>query len=121
MQPTQTTGGRFKLYNIGGKAMENTHTFYIAGVQHHRLHTVIEDINEGNCLHLVPEPANKFDPNAVRIEHKGTMLGYVPRKFSSEISGMIEIGIDLECVITELNKEAKPWEMCKVAIKKWRD
>jgi hypothetical protein len=91
-------------------------TFYIAGVQHHELHEVIEDLAEGDELDLICEPENKFDPNAVRIESDGTMLGYVPKKFSAEVSAALEIGHDLECCITKLTPTAKPWEQCEVSI-----
>lgn len=100
-------------------------TFYIAGVQHHQMRNALNDIVEGNNLLLVPEPKNKYDPNAIRIEYarhdKWVMLGYVPRKFSSEISGLIEIGTKLECVVIEFNKTAKPWEQCKVEIREIKD
>ena len=93
------------------------HSFYIAGVQHHQMHSVLKDLEEGQTLHLVLEPTNKYDPNAVRIEHKGTMLGFVPRKFSSGVTAMVTVGKTLECVIAALNKTGKPWEMCKVEIR----
>jgi hypothetical protein len=41
------------------------------------------------------------------------MCGYVPKKFSAEVSALLAIGTPIECVITELNKNAKPWECCK--------
>jgi len=100
-------------------------TFFIAGVQHHQLHRVLKDLKTNEILELVPEPINKFDPNAVRIEHSATeeniMCGYVPKKFSAEIAAMIGLGKHLICEIEELNKEAKPWEQCKVTIKEVKD
>jgi len=98
--------------------------FYVAGARFHELPKVIHDLSVGNTLKLVPEPTNPYDPNAIKIIYetfeKSAFLGYVPAKFSSEISALMEIS-KLECVITELNPSAKPWEMCKVAIKKWED
>jgi hypothetical protein len=70
---------------------------------------------------LALEPTNKFDPNAVAIYFDNgkvqKMLGYVPRKYSSEVSAMFEIGKHLECVLTKFNKNAAPWEMFDVEIK----
>jgi len=92
--------------------------FYIAGVKFHKLHTIINELKVGNILRLIPEPENPYDPNAVRIEDwHDTMLGYVPKKFSSEISVRFDIDLNFECVITELNPGAKPWEQCKVVIR----
>ena len=90
--------------------------FFIAGVQHHELHEVIGDLAKGDELDLICEPDNKFDPNAVRIELDDTMLGYVPKKFSAEVNAALEIGRDLECIITKLDPSAKPWEQCEVTI-----
>jgi signal recognition particle subunit SEC65 len=92
--------------------------FYIAGVQFHDMKKVLNDLKIGDELDLIREPDNKYDPNAVRIEFGGVMLGYVPKKFSAEVSGALEIGVELECVIDKVNPKAKPWEQCKVTVKK---
>jgi len=96
-------------------------SFMIAGVKFHQMDSVINDIAEGNYLGLVAEPTNKFDPNAVRIIYarhdKEAMLGYVPKKFSSEVSAALFIGTKLECEIVEFKRQAKTWEMCKVEIR----
>lgn len=106
-------------------AYKTTHEFFIAGVQHHQMRKVIKLLKEGNHLQLVPEPTNKYDPNAVRIEcftvDGDIMCGYVPKKFSSSVCAMFEIGANLECVITELTPSAKPWEQCKVQIREVED
>ena len=99
----------------------NLHKFYIAGVQHHQMHKVIKEMEVGNFLNLTPEPSNKFDSNAVRIEYstfnESIMCGYVPKKFSAEISAYHEMGGELQCIVTELDKNAKPWEQCMVEIR----
>lgn len=106
------------------KGYKVTHNFYIAGVQFHELSTVINDLAEGDHLALTPEPSNKFDPNAIKIEYYGhnpesssVMLGYVPKKFSSEVCAMLDVVKESDCVLVTLNKNAKPWEMAKVEIR----
>lgn len=101
------------------KVTTATHKFFIAGVKFHELKSVINDLSEGDNLVLIPEPDNKFDPNAIKIEfdYHQTMLGYVPKKFSSEVSAMIEVGKELECILVTLNKSAKPWEQAEVEIR----
>ena len=98
--------------------------FYVAGVQHHQLHTCIKEVEVGDCLMLVLEPTNRFDPNAIRIEYYSVdrneciMLGYVPKAkgdFSSKVSAAMMIH-PLRCEVLELNPEAKTWEQLKVAI-----
>lgn len=90
--------------------------FYIAGVKFHDLPRHIRDLEKGTELTLVPEPTNPYDPNAVKIFWGEIFCGYVPAKFSAEISGLIEIGVELSCVVTQVNVSAKPWEMCQVEI-----
>ena len=106
-------------------------SFFIAGVQfrpREEINEAIKEIKVGDRLSLVPEPSNKFDPNATRIEFSHiaegegstsyyVFLGYVPKKFSSEVSALLEVEVDLECIVEEINPAAKPWEMCKVVVK----
>lgn len=43
---------------------------------------------------LVPEPSNKYDANAVRVDVKGKVVGYLPREKAAEYSKRIaEIGL----------------------------
>ena len=95
--------------------------FYIAGVKFHQYKSVLNDVTEGDNLVLIPEPENKFDPNAVQIHFDNggvsAFVGFVPKKFSSEVSGLIEIGKKLECILTGFNKSAPTYEMFKVEIK----
>jgi len=44
------------------------------------------------------------------------MLGYVPKKFSAEISAALEVD-SIECKITKLSPSAKPWEQCEVSVR----
>ena len=105
----------------------STIKFNIAGVQFRVKETpvvleVINNLNEGDILSLLPEPSNRFDPNAVRIIHEDEngsyFLGYVPVKFSADITSDIEIyGITgVVCKVTKINKGAKLWELCEVEI-----
>lgn len=90
--------------------------FFIAGVQHHQMHKILNQLEEGTTLDLVPDPENKYDPNAIRIEFEQTMLGYVPKRLSAEVSAVLESNDKVFCKISYLNKSAKPWEQCKVTI-----
>ena len=94
-------------------------TFKIAGVKFHEYKKVIDKISENDILKLEPEPTNPYDPNAVKILYQNTMLGYVPKKFSSEVSASIEaFGPDkVKCILTKFEKGAKTYEMFEVTIK----
>jgi len=93
-------------------------TFFIAGVQHHQLYKVIDKIEVGTVLEMNPVDDNKFDPNAVELVFGETMCGFVPMKFSAEITGLLEVNDDLKCTVSVLNRDAKPWEQCKVEVHK---
>jgi len=95
--------------------MEILASFFVAGVQFHELRTVSAEIKEGAILDLVLEPTNKYDPNAVRIEYEGTMLGYVPKKFSSTVAGNLTVGPVL-CHVKTINMNKKTYEQLFVEI-----
>jgi len=101
-------------------AMFESREFFVAGVQYHELKRCIRQLKNGDSLSLTLEPSNKYDPNAVRIEFNDVdnqyQIGYIPKKFSSEISAAIEVGIKVGCKIIELNPSAKPWEQCLVRL-----
>lgn len=90
--------------------------FYIAGAQFHDLPKVVGEMSLDDRLKLVPEPTNKFDPYAVRIERGDTFLGYIPKTHSGLVSAALKEGKELTCTVTELNPEAKPWLMCFVLV-----
>jgi len=98
--------------------------FFIAGVQFRpkdEIRKAMKEIKVGELLMLEPEPSNKYDPNAVKIiflqDITGYFIGYVPKKFSAEVAGLLEAGIELECVVKSIDPSAKPWEMCKVVVR----
>ena len=97
--------------------------FYVAGVQHHEIYKCLKDMEVGDNLLLRPEPTNRFDSNAIRIEYMlddiFLMIGYVPGKISMWIAEAINRpGKTTTCKIIELNKEEKPWKQIKVVITK---
>ena len=108
--------------NQGGSKMKRQ--FFIAGVQfrpRHEINAAVREMKVGDLLVLAPEPDNKFDPNAVKIlagdgTGNGAFLGYVPKKFSSEVSAMLGIGAPIICTVDEVNPDGKTYEMIKVTV-----
>jgi hypothetical protein len=106
--------------------------FFIAGVQFRprvEINQATKNMVVGDKLFLSPEPTNNFDPNAVQIIAKRQMLehevagsfsevflGYVPKRFSSEVSAMLGIGAPIICTVDEVNPEGKTYEMIKVTV-----
>jgi hypothetical protein len=106
-------------------------SFYVAGVQfrpRQEINEAVESLKAGDVLSLLPEHSNKFDPNAVKImqELKGDeeaktegvsrFLGYVPKKFSSEVTAFLSLGAPIICTVDEVNPAAKTYEMFKVTV-----
>ena len=58
--------------------------FEVAGHRHYA--SARPNLDEGIALDLVPEPSNRFDPMAVRIEAAGVLIGYVNRLQSRSVS-----------------------------------
>ncbi|MFA5398605.1 MAG: HIRAN domain-containing protein [Methanogenium sp.] len=103
-------------------------SFFIAGVKfrlRNDIDKALRRLKVGDHLELYPEPTNKFDPNAIKIGYdeeisdgvQTIFLGYVPKKFTADLSADLEIGADLECVVEEVNVSAPTYEMFKVIIR----
>ena len=91
--------------------------FFVAGVKHHKFYEIAEELKEGEPVQLIPEPTNKYDKFAVKIEALGTMLGYVPAKLSEEVSKMLAVNETLSAEIISLSLELEPWYALKIEIK----
>ena len=65
---------------------------FIAGLYHHKkaVREVLDGDNYyyGDC-DLIPEPDNPVDPNAIRIEVGGELIGYVPAKMCGKIHKLL--------------------------------
>lgn len=97
------------------KPTELLASFFVAGVQFHELRNVASQIKDGMNLQLVAEPTNKYDSNAVRIEFENTMLGYVPKKFSSMIAGIMTVE-PVTCIVKTINMSKKTYEQLFVEL-----
>lgn len=102
-------------------------SFYVAGVQfrsRQEIDKAMKEIRVGDILTLSPEPSNRYDPNAVQIHYESSLtenclalfLGYVPRRFSSEVSALLGTGTKLECVVEAIDSGTELWESIKVTI-----
>jgi hypothetical protein len=120
---------------LGNQRKENEsmkRQFFIAGVQFRpraEISVAAKELKIGDKLLLVPEPTNKFDPNAVKIvldyeesvnedeeKHVSLFLGYVPKKYSSEISGLLSIDAPLICTVKAVDGNKSTWEMFEVEV-----
>lgn len=78
----------------------------LAGFVYYEGKDVWDRMKRGDLLTLVREPANPHDPNAVRIEWQGRMLGYVPRRDNIDLARQMDHGARVDGRITELARAA---------------
>lgn len=90
--------------------------FNIAGFQYYRGPKLVRRMRAGEELTLVVEPDNPHDIFAVRIERKGTKLGYVPRTDNRHLSRLLEQRAQLDCRVVEVRSDEVPWRMVRVEV-----
>ena len=78
----------------------------LAGYMYYEGGRVWKEMKPGDPLTLVREPSNPHDANAVRLEWKGRMLGYVPRRDNADLARQIDHGSRVEARIIDLRPSA---------------
>lgn len=74
----------------------------LAGFKYYDGKELWGELRVGDALRLVREPANPHDANAIRVEWKERMLGYVPRRDNTHLARQMDRGAAIEARITEL-------------------
>jgi hypothetical protein len=82
----------------------------LAGFQHHAGAALFPLMAVGQRLHLQREPANPFDPKAVRVEWNGVQIGYAPRADNVDLARLMDRGVPVEARILHLQKGRDPWK-----------
>ena len=80
----------------------------LAGFRHGEATAVWPDLRAGDSLKLVRESDNAFDPNAVRVEWRGRMLGYVPRRDNAALAWALDRGETLHARINRAEWHPNP-------------
>ncbi|HTY99078.1 MAG TPA: HIRAN domain-containing protein [Rhodocyclaceae bacterium] len=81
----------------------------LAGFQYHEAPVLWDEMKVGDPLVLVREPANAFDANAVRVEWRGRMIGYLPRAENRAVAAEMDRGGRVEGRIARLREHRNPW------------
>lgn len=80
------------------------HTALTAGLAHHEARAVWDDMRVGDDLALVREPGNAHDANAVRVEWRGRLLGYLPREDNQAVARQMDRGSRLSARVARLDR-----------------
>jgi len=76
----------------------------LAGLRHYEAAALWRELRRGDRLELVRERENPYDPNAVRVEWRGRILGYVPRRDNAAVARQLDRGAALEARLAELRE-----------------
>ena len=76
----------------------------LAGFRHHDGREIWRDMKVGDRLQLVREPDNPYDANAVRVDWRGVILGYVPRRDNAAVARQMDRGAALEARLDGLRE-----------------
>lgn len=74
----------------------------LAGYRYHEAPALRHMLLVGDRLELVREAGNAHDPLAIRVEWRGRMLGYVPRKENDALAHAMDRGEALSARISRL-------------------
>ncbi len=81
----------------------------LAGFQYHAAPVLWQEMKVGDRLALVREPANSHDANAVRVEWRGHMIGYLPRAENRAVAAEMDGGARVEGRLARLREHRNPW------------
>jgi len=70
----------------------------------------------GDPLRLVREPRNPHDTNAVRIEWRGEMLGYIPRRENADVARQMDLGAPVKARVVRLTEARNPWHRVRFEV-----
>lgn len=88
----------------------------LAGFQYHAGTSVWSELRVGDALALVREPDNPHDAKAVRVEWRGTMLGYLPRAENEAVAGAMDRGERVAGRIAALVTHKNPWRRVRIEV-----
>lgn len=88
----------------------------IAGLAHAEGVRLISRLHAGDALHLAREPMNPHDARAVRIEWRGSKLGYVPRAQNAAIARCMDAGVALVTRIVAVHPERGYWNAVEIEV-----
>jgi len=88
----------------------------LAGFQHYAGRALFPLMRVGDVLALVREPANPYDPGAVRVEWHGVQIGYAPRAENVDLARLMDRGTPVTARILHLQKSRDPWKRVMLEI-----
>jgi len=88
----------------------------LAGFQYYEGKALWEMMRVGDPLRLAREPRNPHDTNAVRIEWRGEMLGYLPRRENADVARQMDLGAPVKARVVRLTEARNPWHRVRFEV-----
>jgi hypothetical protein len=88
----------------------------LAGFQYYAGAALFPLMNVGDRLTLRREPDNPYDSRAVRVEWRGTQIGYAPRADNVDLARLMDRGTPVAARILHLQKSRDPWKRVLIEI-----
>ncbi len=88
----------------------------LAGFQYHEAAVLWDEMRVGDPLVLAREPDNPHDANAVRVEWRGRMIGYLPRAENRSVAAEMDRGGRVEARIARLREHRNPWQRVLIEV-----
>lgn len=88
----------------------------LAGFQYHEAGELWRELKVGDPLTLVREADNPHDANAVRVEWRGRMLGYLPRAENRAVAAEMDRGGRVSGRIAGLREHRNPWQRVLIEV-----
>ena len=81
---------------------------FVSGFQYYEGNEVFKRLKVGDGLRLVRERQNSADPNAIRVEWSGYILGYVPEDVNANLARQMDFGNRLRARVVRLSRHRDP-------------
>lgn len=88
----------------------------LAGFQHADGARLLHHLRAGDALTLVREPTNPYDHGAVRVDWRGTKLGYIPRARNTAVAQSLDAGAALVARIVAVSPGADSWSQVELLV-----
>lgn len=88
----------------------------LAGFQYYAGTALWGEMRVGDKLSLIREPQNSHDANAVRVEWRGTKLGYLPRAENRGVAAEMDRGTAVAARIGGLTPHRNPWRRLLIEV-----
>jgi len=90
---------------------------FVRGFRFYDGEKLLPRMRQGEALHLMREPQNEFDSNAIALHYDNSKIGFVPRESNDVISKLMDDGtLQIKAEIICVQRDADPWERLQIAV-----